>query len=167
MRFAAHGVLGFLALVITGAAWPIIAGDTLVRPDVVAVVALYLGLNAREQLAMSIATAGAVGYLADILAGTPVGLLTAAACAVCAGSYIARGRLVVRGLRAVVIACAAASIAMSVLVALLSRAAGIGQTALPLDPMVIGISALLTATVGALLYILHRRVDARLDRRHR
>lgn len=165
MRFVAHAALGFVALVITGAAWPIIAGDTLARPDVVAVSALYLGLRARDQLGPAIASAAAVGYVADVLAGTPIGLLMFSASAICAGSHIAQGRLVVRGRRALVIACGAGSIAMSLLVVALSRAVGVGHHALPLDPLVIAISAVLTATLGAVLFLLHRRLDARLTRR--
>lgn len=165
MRFVAHAALGFAALIATGAAWPMIAGDTLARPDVVAVVALFFGLGARDQLAPAMASAGAVGYLADVLGGAPAGLLTFSACAVCAGSHIAAGRLVVRGRRALVIACGVASLAMSALVVLLSRAAGIGHVAVPLDLVVIGASAAFTATIGALLFVLHRRLDARLTRR--
>jgi rod shape-determining protein MreD len=162
VRTAGHVGLGFLALIAVGAGWPIIAGDTAARPDVIAVAALYLGLTARDDLAASVAAAAVLGYLADVLAGTPTGLLTFASAAVCFASHLTQQRLVVRGRVAVIVACAVASIAMSLLIAGLSRAGGVGNVAVGLDLWAVLAMAALTATLGALVFWLHRRLDARL-----
>lgn len=161
MRPVGHVALGFAALIAVGAAWPIIAGAGAARPDVLAVAALYLGLTARDGLAGSVAAAAALGYLADVLAGTPTGLLTFSSAAVCFASHVAQQRLVVRGRVAVITACAAASIAMSLLIAGLG---GIGHAAVGVDVAAVLIMALLTATLGGLVFWLHRRLDVRLTK---
>jgi rod shape-determining protein MreD len=164
MRPASHVALGFFALIAIGAAWPIIAGNDAARPDVIAVAALYLGLTARDDLATSVGAALVLGYLADVLAGTPTGLLAFSSAAICFASHLAQQRLVVRGRLAVVIACAGAAVAMTLLVAALTRAAGIGRVAAGVDIVGLLAVAALTATLGALVFWLHRRVDARLSK---
>lgn len=166
MRPLAHIVVGFAVLVVVGATWSALFGQTRIMPDALAVIALYLGLTSRGQLAGAMVAAVGVGYLADILAGTPAGLYTSVAAVICFAAHVAQGRLVIGGRVAAIIASAAAALAAALLVLALARAVP-GQVHPALDAAGLFGSAAVTGLVGPFVLALHRRLDRRLIRNQR
>lgn len=166
MRPLAHIALGFAVLVAVGATWSTLFGQARVMPDVVAVIALYLGLTSRGQLAGAMVAAVGVGYLADILAGTPTGLYALVAAVVCFVAHVAQGRLVIGGRVAAVITSAAAALAAGLLVLALARAVA-AQVPPALAAVPLLGSAAVTGLVGPFILALHRRLDRRLIRNQR
>lgn len=96
MRIAAQIGVSYLLLLLLGAVWRLLPLANF-APDFVNLVAAYLGLSARSRLAPSVAGAVAIGYLADLLFGTPVGLMAVTAGLVCTVCHLIQGRLLVRG----------------------------------------------------------------------
>jgi rod shape-determining protein MreD len=96
MRMAAQIGLSYLLLLLLGAVWRLLPLASF-TPDFVSLIAAYLGLTARDRLAPSVAAAVTIGYLADLLYGTPVGLMAMTAGLVCTVCHLIQGRLLVRG----------------------------------------------------------------------
>lgn len=166
MRIAAHIGAFAAAFVLLGALWPYI-GPKGAFPDLAALVALYLGLTARVRLASSAFGAIALGYMADVLMGTPAGAQALIAGTVCVLAHFANRRLLVRGM--------AVAALLSVLVGLFAGVATIGIRAyfgaLPGGfgaeiGTILG-SAALTGLAGPAVFRACRAIDRRLARAER
>ena len=96
MRIAAHVFFAYLLVLVMGALWRLLPLGWAI-PDVVALVAVYLGLTARGQVAPSMLGAVVSGYLGDLMFGTPRGLLALTAGIVCIIGHLVHQRLLVRG----------------------------------------------------------------------
>ena len=158
--------LGYFMVLAMGVLWRLGPLDRAI-PDVVALCAIYLGLAARERVAPSMLAAVVIGYLADLLLGGPLGLLSIGAGVMCLVGHFVQGRLIVRGLLftagfAVVVGL------VSALVLLALRAfhglvgAGVGS-----QFVTILLSALTTGLAGPIVFRLCRQVDARFARTQR
>lgn len=97
MRIAAHVLFGYVAILVLGCIWRFLPLDRAV-PDIAALVSVYLGITARSRLAVSVAGAIALGYLADLLVGAPVGLTALVSGTVCIVGHFVHRRILVRGL---------------------------------------------------------------------
>ncbi|MBT8495373.1 MAG: hypothetical protein KJO07_20160 [Deltaproteobacteria bacterium] len=97
MRIASQVFLAYFALLIMATVWRLVPG-TQVVPDIVAIFAAYLGLTARSRVAGAALGAAAIGYLGDLLLGTPVGLQATTAALVCVFGHLIHRRMLVRGL---------------------------------------------------------------------
>jgi len=171
MRTAAHVLVGYALLLVTGAVWRHLPLHY-AAPDLLALVALYLGLTARPvivgnlALRMSPAALGAIilGYLADLLSGSPRGTLALAAGLVCVAGQLIHRHLLVRG-RLATMALAFFAGLFSGLVVLLVRAWG-GRLGLGAgrEAGILFACALLTGLVGPLVFRLCRAIDARFAR---
>lgn len=167
MRNAALVLIGYAVTLVLGVVWPVLPLGPLreAPPDVAALTAGYLGLTARRGLASAVAAAVVGGYLADLLAGTPPGLLALVAGFTCVLGHLVQRRILVRGWA--VIGFAAALGGSAALLGLLVRVAvglpigGIRELAM------IVMLAVTTALFGTLLLRLYRRVDAAFARTHR
>jgi hypothetical protein len=167
MRTAALVLIGYAVMLVLGVVWPVLPLGPLreAAPDVAALTAGYLGLTARRGLAGAVAGSVITGYLADLLAGTPTGLLALVAGITCVLGHLVQRRILVRGWA--VAGFAAALGASAALLALLVRLVtgqpigGLREAAL------IVMVAFTTALFGTLLLRLYRRVDAAFARTHR
>lgn len=167
MRSAALVLIGYAVMLVLGVIWPVLplgpARDA--PPDVAALTAGYLGLTARRGVAGAVAAAVITGYLADLLAGTPPGLLALVAGMTCVLGHLVQRRILVRGWA--VLGFAGALGGTATLLAFLVRLAagepigGVREIGMPL------LVALTTALLGPLLLRLYRRVDAAFARTHR
>ncbi len=168
MRVTIHLLVGFLTLIIVGAAWTNVAGLTSVAPIPVAVVCLYLGITSSAHLARAVFVAIVLGYINDVLVGSPAGLLALTGGLVCVAGHLASGRYLLGNFVAAAIASFLAALAFLGITILIARAVGLtsGQQ-LTFDPSVLGLSATATAVVGAAQFFVHRRIDARLARTQR
>src|SRR5690606_7307788 len=159
--FAAYGLL-----LVVGAIWHLTPlGDAV--PDVVALAAVYLGLTARRQLAPAMCGAVVLGYLADLVVGSPPGLLSLTAGVVCAGGHLVQGGLLVRGRRCTAAFSLGAAVFAGLFVIAARSATGLlhGSVAGELRGLAAG--ALVTAIAGPLLFRFFRLVDARFARTQR
>ncbi|HTM21047.1 MAG TPA: hypothetical protein VL172_11080 [Kofleriaceae bacterium] len=172
MRTAAQVLVGYLLLLVLGAVWRLVPLH-FAAPDALAVIAVYLGLTARTvvlgggiTLRMAPATLAAIvlGYLADLLAGTPRGTLALAAGVVCVAGQMVQRRLILRGLPASMGVASFAGL-LSGIVVLAVRAWGhmtSGRSLREAGMLVVG--AVLTGLAGPLVFRVCRWVDARFAR---
>jgi cell shape-determining protein MreD len=166
MRLVAQVFLAYFMVLLVGAIWRFLPFDRAI-PDLVALSAVYVGLTARERVAPAMLAAVVIGYLADLVIGTPSGLLSTSAGVMCLLGHFVQGRLVVRG-RLVTIGFAlmvglvssAVLMALRAWLGLLSGSLGseIGTGLL---------STVLTGLVGPLVFRLCRKTDARFARTRR
>lgn len=167
MRSAALVLIGYAVMLVLGVVWPVLPLGPVrdAPPDVAALTAGYLGLTARRGVAGAVAASVIVGYLADLLGGSPPGLLALVAGITCLLGHLVQRRILVRGWA--VLGFAAALGATSSLLVFLVRLAtgepigGLRELGMPM------LVALTTALVGPLLLRLYRRVDAAFARTHR
>ncbi len=164
MRIAAQVFLGYaLVLVFTSALHLLPLGRGM--PDVVALMAMYLGLTARQRLAPATLGAVLIGYLADLLVGTPPGLLSFVAGVTCiTGRGIHRG-LIVRGWRVTIGISFSAGLFAGILTLMIRMSEGLTPGGAELGVLLW--SAFLTGLLGPFVFRLCRMVDARFARTYR
>jgi len=166
MRIAAHVFLAYALVLVLAAVWrqlPIARA----APDVVALVAVYLGLTARSRLAPPTAGAVVLGYLGDLLIGTPTGLLSLTAGLVCIVGHLVHRRLLVRG----TLFTMAFSFFAGLFAGLVVLVIRLGSGGLPgstwSELFALFFSAVLTGLVGPVVFRLCRIIDARFARTRR
>lgn len=166
MRVAAHVILAYALILVLGSLWRFVPLGRL-SPDVVALCAVYLGLTARDRLASATLGAVMLGYLGDLLIGTPRGMLALTAGILCIVGQLIHRRLLVRGL--------VVTLGVSLLTGLVSGLIGLALRAygdlvpddVGLEIGVIAGSAAMTGLAGPLVFRLMRALDARFSRVYR
>jgi cell shape-determining protein MreD len=166
VRIVAHVFLAFGLVLVLGALWRLGPIDRAV-PDLVGLSAIYLGLTARERVAPAVAGAVVIGYLADLLIGSPRGLLATAAGVLCLLGHLVQGRLYVRGRPFVLVVSLLVGVVASLVV--LTLRALVGLPGAPFGDQLGGLlgAALLSGVAGPPFFALARRVDARFARTQR
>jgi cell shape-determining protein MreD len=160
LRLVAQIVLGSALIVVLAALWP---SAPRARPDIVALIAVYLGLTAQNRLAPSVAAAVVLGYCADLLFGSPTGLLSFVAGATCVMGHLIQRRLVVRGAVETVLVSAITGFLSSVLtVALLSSLESAVTIAGEL--YTVACVAFWTGIAGPLVFLWCRLIDRQATR---
>jgi len=168
VRTATHVLVAYLVLLVLGSLWPVLPLGPArgAAPDVAALVAAYLGLTARDQIAPVVGGAVTVGYLADLLGGTPPGLHALVCGIVCILAHLVHRRILVRGwamtLGFSAFVGAAAAIVIELIGIATDRGLGIGLVALS-----VVLVAVTSAAIGPSVFWLHRRIDAAYARTHR
>lgn len=167
MRSATLVLIGYAVMVVLGVVWPRLPLGPLAQtpPDVAALTAGYLGLTARRGLAGAVAAAVITGYLADLLAGTPAGLVALVAGLTCVLGHLVQRRILVRGWAVVGFAAGLGAVA-ALLTWCLCFVTGQPGGGLR-EPALVLMLTVTTAVVGPLLLRLYRRVDAAFARTHR
>ena len=160
MRIAAQIGMSYLALLLFGAAWRLMPLSQF-TPDFVNLVAAYLGLTARNRLAPSVAGAVTIGYLADLLYGTPVGMLAVTAGLVCSFCHLIQGRLLVRGPVFTMVFAALISLVAGVFVLWVRGRAGLLPIGVIAELSSILVTALITGLLGPFVFRSCRFVDSR------
>jgi hypothetical protein len=167
MRSAALVLIGYAVMLVLGVIWPALplGAARAAPPDIAALTAGYLGLTARRGVAGAVAGAVITGYLADLLGGTPAGLLALVAGLTCVLGHLVQRRILVRGW-AVVGFAAGLALTASTLTFLVRLASGepIGGGREAGMPLLVAVT---TAVLGPLLLRFYRRVDAAFARTHR
>jgi rod shape-determining protein MreD len=166
MRLVAQVFLAYFLVLVVAALWRLVPIERAI-PDVVALSAVYLGLAARERLAPAMLAAVVMGYLADLLIGTPTGLLSGSAGVMCLLGHFVQGRLIVRG--PMVTAAFALVVGLVSAAVLIALRAWLGVLSPSFSSEVVTglVSALLTALAGPLVFRLCRLTDARFARTRR
>ena len=164
MRIAAQVILAYALILVLGCLWRLLPLGRL-APDIVALCAVYLGFTARHRLAPSILGAVLIGYLADLLMGTPRGMLALIAGSVCMLGHMIHRRLIVRGWIVTLFVSFFTGLLAGVLGLLIRLYAGILPAGVELGMLLE--SALATALAGPLMFRLCRLLDARFARTFR
>ena len=166
MRLAAQVFLSYFMVLVVAAVWRYVPVARAI-PDLVALSAVYVGLTARERVAPAMLAAVVMGYLADLLTGTPPGLLSTSAGVMCLLGHFVQGRLIVRGrLVTAAFALMVGLVSGAVLMALRAWL-GLLSESMAFELVTALLSALLTALVGPLVFRLCRKTDARFARTRR
>jgi hypothetical protein len=167
MRIAAQVLLAYAIVLVVGCLWRHIPLPR-AAPDVAALAAAYLGLTARRDLAPPIAGAVVIGYLADLLNGTPPGVLALSCGLLAIAGHLVHRRLLVRGWMVTLGFSFFTAVASGILVMTLRASGGglpSGGTGGEIGWLLLG--STFTALVGPLVFRLCRRLDARFARTHR
>jgi cell shape-determining protein MreD len=169
MRSATLVLVCYGLMLVTGVLWSRLPIGPLrmTPPDLAALTAGYLGLTARRGLAGAVAAAVVAGYLADLIAGAPPGLLALVAGVTCVLAFLIQRRILVRG-RALTLAFAASlGLVAEILVWTVLALAGAPQADLAEPFLTLLMVAVTTGVVGLGALALYRRIDAAFARTHR
>lgn len=166
MRHAAQVFFAYITLLLTGAFHQLIPVSDLL-PDFVSLFAIYLGLTARDKIAPSTASAVLIGYLADLLVGSPAGLLAFIAGVLCIAGHLIQGRLLVRGFASTAVFSALTALAAGILILIIRGASGLLPAGFLAEMGTVVKTAALTGLVGPFAFRGCRYVDARFARTQR
>jgi rod shape-determining protein MreD len=166
MRVAAQVLLAYGIILVVGCLWRFMPFDR-AAPNLVALSALYLGLTARHRLAPSTLGAVVLGYLADLLMGTPRGLMALTAGILCIFGHVIHRRLIVRGFGVTLAVTFSTGLAAGILTLLLRAYGGLVPRSAGIEPAMLFYNAALTALAGPVVFRLCRTLDARFARTYR
>ncbi len=166
MRLVALTLLGYVLLVLLGPLWRVTPFEVVV-PNLALIMAAYLGVTAREHLATPVAAAVIVGYLGDLLGGSPAGLTAFIAGLGCVTARLVTARLLVRGRGFIIILLASLTLAGAAL-SLGLRVYHQAASAPLWSELLIALGcALITGITAVPVFRLCRAVDARFARTER
>ncbi|HEY5947937.1 MAG TPA: hypothetical protein VIV40_20715 [Kofleriaceae bacterium] len=168
MRTATLVLVAYVLSVIVASVWRYLPGFTHdAIPAIGALTAAYLGHTTRPYRAPATAGAVVLGYLMDVISGTPVGM----SCLVLGMTAdIARStqqRIFVRGTAMTIGFCAFIALFAGLSKMLVSVVFGIPRPAVALELQQLALISLSTALFGPLVWRLFRRIDAAYARTHR
>lgn len=164
MRVAAQVFLAYALVLLVGCLWRLLPFDR-AAPNLVALSALYLGLTARHRLAPSTLGAVVLGYLADLLMGTPRGMMALTAGILCIFGHVIHRRLIVRGFGVTLAVTFATGLAAGIVMLILRFMGGVVPAGI--EPALLLYNAVLTAAAGPVVFRLCRIIDARFARTYR
>jgi len=167
MRTATLVLVAYLLCVAVAAVWRFLPWVRDAVPDLGALSAAYLGLTARRHVSPAIGGAVVLGYLVDLISGSPPGLFAFVLGLAALVARAVQQRILVRG--------AALSIAFSGFVALITGVLALvirvvyrmPTTTLSIELQHIALATIATAIAGPLVWRMFRRIDAAFARTHR
>ncbi len=164
MRVAAQVFVAYLVILILGVVWQFVPASQ-ATPSVIGLISVYLGLTARQSIAPATCGAVAIGYLGDLLFGTPLGLHASVAGVACIVGHLVHRRLLVRGIGVTT----GFSLFIGVLAGFVELIVRLylGIAPLGAETGTLVVSAMCTAIAGPIVFRLCRAVDARFARTHR
>ena len=166
MRLAAQVVMAYFLLLLLGAVWRLFPWSELV-PDIAVLFAAYLGLTARDRAAPSIASAILIGYFADLLFGTPVGLIALISGLTCSACHLIQGRLLVRGSVFTTVFSGFVALVAGLATILIRSVAGLLPPGWAGELGTMALSILITGLLGPIVFRICRFVDSRFARTRR
>jgi rod shape-determining protein MreD len=169
VRTATLVLAAYVLCVIFGACWRLMPVHFLrdAVPELGALTAAYLGLTARRSLAPAVGGSVAIGYLVDVISGTPVGLAALVLGITCLVTRSAQQRILVRGAAMTVGFSAFVALVAGVVGLLVRVVAGIPVAAITVELSHLALVTGATALIGPLVWRLFRRIDAAFARTHR
>jgi rod shape-determining protein MreD len=168
MRIATIVLVAYVLCVIAASIWRYLPGFTHdAIPAIGALTAAYLGHTTRPHRAPVYAGAVVLGYLIDVISGTPVGM----SCLVLGTTAdIARStqqRIFVRGTAMTIGFCAFIALFASLTKIVVCLIFGVPRPPVALELQHMALTALSTALFGPPVWKLFRRIDAAYARTHR
>jgi len=168
MRTATIVLAAYVLCVIVAVVWRYMPGflhDAI--PAVGALTAAYLGHTTRPYRMPSTAGAVVLGYLVDVISGTPPGMSSLVFAATADAARSTQQRIFVRGAAMTMGYSAFISVVASVARIVTSIVFGIPRPGVGLELQHMILIALVTALSGPLVWRLFRRIDASFARTHR
>jgi rod shape-determining protein MreD len=136
-------------------------------PDLGALTAAYLGLTARGTLAPAVGGSVLLGYLVDVISGSPAGLSALVLGLTCLVTRTVQQRLLVRGTALAIAFSAFVAIVAGTIALFVRSLFGAPRAAFGLELEHIALVTFATAIVGPLVWRIFRRIDAAFARTHR
>lgn len=168
MRTATIVLVAYVMCVVVAAVWRAMPGfvhDAI--PALGALTAAYLGHTTRPYRATAIAGAVVLGYLMDVISGTPAGLSSLVLAIIADIGRATQQRIFVRGMAMTIGYSAFIAVLAGLSRILISVLFGIPRPSVGLELQQMALIALSTALVGPLVWRLFRRIDAAYARTHR
>ena len=166
MRRVAIVLLGYGFLLLMGPLWRITPFEVVV-PNLSLIMAAYLGITARDHMAGATAAAIVVGYLSDLLGGSPIGLSAFLAGVACMGARLVTARLLVRGRGFIFVLLSAMTLVSSALSYGLRAYHGAGRAPLANEVLIALGCAVVTGMVAIPVFRMCRLLDSRFARTER
>jgi len=169
LRTATLVLAAYVLCVLVGAWWRLLPASLLRDgvPELGALTAAYLGLTARRGLAPAVGGSVAIGYLADVISGTPPGLGAVVLGLTCLITRSAQQRILVRGAAMTIGFSAFVALVAGVLGLIVRAVAGVPVAAITVELSHLVLVVVATALIGPLVWRLFRRIDAAFARTHR
>jgi cell shape-determining protein MreD len=168
VRIATLVLVAYVMCVVVAAFWrllPALVGDAV--PDLGAMTAAYLGLTARGGTARSVGGSVVLGYLIDLVSGTPPGLAALVLGLTCLVARTTQRRILVRGTGLTIAFSAFVALVASVLALIIRAVYGVPVASLGLELTHAALVAMATAVCGPMIWRVFRRIDAAFARTHR
>jgi rod shape-determining protein MreD len=167
MRTATLVLVAYLLCVVVAAIWRLLPWIDDAIPDLGALTAAYLGLTARRRVSPAVGGAIVLGYLIDLISGSPPGLIALVLALTTLVARAVQQRILVRG--------AAISIAFSAFVALIAGVLALlvrmlyqmSTAAFAVELQHLAVVTIATAILGPQVWRMFRRIDAAFARTHR
>jgi rod shape-determining protein MreD len=167
MRVFLHIIVAYAVMLVGGTVWRLLPFDV-VAPAVPAVFAMYLGVTLRDRrLTGAVLGAVVIGYLSDLVFGTPRGLMAVVAGTLCLFCRLVAARLLVRGSLVVAVFSFVVSLLASGLIVAIRLYLGAAPTSAGREIWAAVGTAAVTAVVAPLIVGLCRGVDAMFARTER
>lgn len=169
MRTATQVLVAYALCVIVAACWRLLPFEVVrdAVPDLGALTAAYLGLTARRDLAPAVAGSVVIGYLVDVISGSPPGLAALVLGLTCLVTRSVQQRILVRGAVMTIAFSGFVALVAGVILLLVRVFAGVARGSFSLELAHLAIVAISTAVVGPLVWRVFRRIDAAFARTHR
>jgi rod shape-determining protein MreD len=169
MRTATLVLVAYALCVIVGAVWRALPFELVhdAIPDLGALTAAYLGLTARRDVAPAVGGSVVLGYLVDVISGTPPGLAALAFGLTCLVARAAQQRILVRGTALAIGFSAFIAVVTGIVVLIVRVLYGVPRASLGTELQHLALVTLATALLGPLVWRAFRRIDAAFARTHR
>ncbi|HEY1558613.1 MAG TPA: rod shape-determining protein MreD [Kofleriaceae bacterium] len=168
MRTATLVLVAYVLCVVVAASWlalPHALRDAI--PDIGALTAAYLGLTARRDVAPAVGGSIALGYLVDLVSGSPAGLAALVLGLTCLVARAVQQRIYVRGTTMTIAFSAFVSIVTSLAAIVVRALYGMPRASWSVELRHLALVAIATAAIGPLVWRVFRRIDAAYARTHR
>jgi rod shape-determining protein MreD len=167
VRTATIVLVAYLICVAVASLWRLAPWIADAIPDIGALTAAYLGLTARRQVAPAIGGAIALGYLVDLISGSPAGLVALVLGLTTLVARAVQQRILVRGAAISVAFSAFVALIVGILAWLVRELYQVPTAAFAVELRHLGGVTIATAIVGPLVWRVFRRIDAAYARTHR
>jgi rod shape-determining protein MreD len=169
MRTAIIVLLAYIGCVIVATVWRMLPTSVIREaiPDLGALTAAYLGLTARRGVAGAVGGSVVLGYLIDVISGTPPGLGALVLGLTCLIARAAQQRILVRGTAMTMGFSAFVALIVGVVALIVRVVYGVSRPGAVVELQHLALITLATALAGPIVYRVFRRIDAAFARTHR
>jgi rod shape-determining protein MreD len=167
VRTATLVIVAYGLCVIVGAVWRLLPWVSVAVPDLGALTAAYLGLTARRTVSPAVLGSMVLGYLVDLISGSPPGLIALVLALTCMIARAVQQRIYVRGATMTIAFSVFVSLIASVVAMLVRALYHVPSAALSLEMRHIALAAIATGVIGPVVWRIFRRIDAAYARTHR
>src|SRR5262245_7219180 len=168
MRTATIVLVAYVLSVVVASIWRHMPGFTQdAIPAIGALTAAYLGHTTRPHRAPVAAGAVVLGYLCDIISGTPAGMTSLVLAMTADIARSTQQRIFVRGTLMTIGFCAFVAVFAGIAKIIVSVLFGIPRPSVAIELQHMALIAFATALMGPLVWRLFKRIDAAYARTHR